>query len=281
MWTVSDKDFDQIKAWGLEENPFAALMDFDQVKVEQRWLNPEQQEAHAKYVSAREDYIKNKDFDNYYREAKKPIDRRRWEYLMKRKAWFITPLGWNKIAETGGKVVDLGCGDGDVVQRLANFVSDHWESQGITNKKLTIVGIDLNHSRVENANTLVKSPSEKITIEFVQGDAIGSPLKYDEGYFDFGLICGVLEILDDKQCTKFLNEATRIIKSGVYIEDLFERFPGGFPRDYLGKLLLERGFVVHEKAVVLSEPFSRDKLQDPKKLWPVLLDQNLWAERHG
>ena len=107
---------------GLEENPFAALMDFDQVKVEQRWLNPEQQEAHAKYVSAREDYIKNKDFDNYYREAKKPIDRRRWEYLMKRKAWFITPLGWNKIAETGGKVVDLGCGDGDVVQRLANFV---------------------------------------------------------------------------------------------------------------------------------------------------------------
>ena len=279
MWEVSKSDFNTIEKWGLEKDPFAAVKDFDLVKVEQRWLNPEQNATHAKYVAAREEYIQTQDFDNYYREAQKPIDRLRWEFLMKRKAWFITPLGWDRIAKHGGRVVDLGCGDGDVVQRLVDYVNDYWISNNIKNLELLIVGIDLNKSRVENAINLVESPRENIKVVFHQGDAIGDGLDFDDDYFDFGLTCGVLEILDDTQCSKFLDELSRIVKKGLYIEDLFEKFPGGFPRDYLGKLLLERGFLVNKRHILLSEPFDTKELQDPKKLWPVLLDQNLWADK--
>ena len=123
------------------------------------------------------------------------------------------------------------------------------------------------------------SPNENITFEFHVGDLVGAGLDYDEKSFDYSLCCGVLEILDDDQCAAFLNEMVRVTKSGIYIEDLFERFPGGHPRDNLGKLLYERGFVARDRHVVMSEPFDSEKLQDPKKLWPVLLVQNIWAER--
>lgn len=278
MWEASDEDFKKIENWGLRENPFAAVADFSQLKTEQRWLNPEQNEVYDRYVEARDDYIKNTDFDNYYREAEKPIDRRRWEYLMHRKAWFIMPVGWDRIARSGGKVIDLGCGDGDTVQRLIEFIEDLWEKEAINDVSVEIVGVDLNHSRIRNAEDHVVCKNPRIKVSFQQGDAIGEPLPFTDNYFDFSLCCGVFEILNDNQFIAFLKEMTRITSKGLYIEDLFERFPGGFPRDSLGKYLLENGFLVQERYVVMSEPFSTTELQDPKKLWPVLLDQNIWAE---
>ena len=39
------------------------------------------------------------------------------------------PLNWNKIANTGGYVVDLGCGDGDLVQNLIDFIESYWKKK--------------------------------------------------------------------------------------------------------------------------------------------------------
>jgi hypothetical protein len=102
---------------GLAANPFAAVDDFSAMKAELRWLNPENRKIYVDYVKRRIEYIAGKNFDSYYKTARKPIDRRRWEFLMQRKAWFIMPLGWDRIADGGGTVIDLGCGDGDTVQR--------------------------------------------------------------------------------------------------------------------------------------------------------------------
>lgn len=278
MWEASEDDFKKIESWGLKEDPFAAITDFSQLRTEHRWLNPEQNDVYDRYVASRNEYIKNADFDKYYREAEKPIDRRRWEYLMNRKAWFIMPVGWDRIARSGGKVIDLGCGDGDTVQRLIDFIEDFWKKNEINDVTVEIVGVDLNHSRIRNAENHVACENPRIKFSFQQGDAIGAPLPFADKNFDFSLCCGVFEILNDDQFNAFLREMTRITSKGLYIEDLFERFPGGFPRDSLGKSLLENSFLVKERHVILSEPFSTTELQDPKKLWPVLLDQNLWAE---
>ena len=35
-----------------------------------------------------------------------------------------------------------------------------------------------------------------------------------------------------------------------------------------------------KKEIVFSEPFSVDKLNDPKKLWPIVVDQNVWMQKH-
>lgn len=276
---LTDYDFSVIKSWNLDNDPFAAIKDFSSTKTERRWLAKDQNEVYQNYVSKRNNYILEKDFDNYYKKADKPIDYLRWKYLMLRKAWFIMPLGWTNIANKGGEIADFGCGDGDTVQRLIDFTNRYWIENNINDKKIHITGIDLNSSRIENAKKLVKSNNENITFEFHQGSFVGEKLKFPDQYFNSSLVTGVFEILDDDQFAYALNEITRVTSFGIYIEDLFEKFPGGYPRDTLGKSLYERDFLTKERHVIMSEPFSEESLQDPRKLWPNLLDQNIWAER--
>ena len=121
-----DSDFEIIKSWGLDIDPFAAVKDYSTLKTERRWLAKDQIKTYKEYIRKRNDYIESEDFDNYYKTAFKPIERIRWEYLMQRKAWFIMPLGWENIANEGGIVADLGCGDGDTIQRLINFTNEFW-----------------------------------------------------------------------------------------------------------------------------------------------------------
>ena len=280
MWYPEDKDFAAIRSWGLESDPFAAVADYSEMKSELRWLNADNRRVYVDYVKRRLEYIAGKNFDAYYKQARKPIDRRRWEYLMRRKAWFIMPLGWERIADAGGTVIDLGCGDGDTAQRLADFVWARWTATGAQGRKLHILGIDLNQSRVDNAKELVQSPSPDITFEFRQGDLM-SGLDCPDAAYDWGLITGVLEILEDDLCETFISESSRVVERGIYVEDLFEEFPGGYPRANLGELFERHGFVQKQRHVVLSEPFQVDRLSDPMRLWPMLLDQNLWLERNA
>jgi ubiquinone/menaquinone biosynthesis C-methylase UbiE len=279
MWDVTERDFEIISNWGLEKEPFKAVSEYSERKKELRWLNPENREVYVRYIHARLEYIQNKDFDNYYKSAKKPIDFLRWNYLMKRKAWFIMPLGWENIALYGNTVADVGCGDGDIVQRLIDFIDDYWNKHKIENRKLHIIGVDLNESRIENAKKHVHSKNPNISFEFFTWDVVGEGLKYSKGHFDYSITTGVLEILDDASCEKFLDEICRTTSKGIHIEDLFEKFPGGYPRDNIGELLEKREFKVKKRHVILSEPFDVDRLQDPLKLWPIMLDQNIWAEK--
>ena len=279
MWEVSDADFKEITSWGLTENPFKAVSDYSDLKKELRWLNQEHREAWEAYIYARMDYIGDKDFDDYYKNAEKPIDQRRWNYLMNRKAWYIMPLGWDIISSNSCRVVDIGCGDGDTVQRLINFINESWKLKNIENLKIEIVGTDLNFSRIENAKKLVKTINSNIVFEFIQADIISNGLDYENGYFDYAICTGVLEILNDQQCNSFINEMCRLTSKGIYIEDLYEKFPGGYPRD-LEVLFKPHKFYEEKIEIVFSEPFSVDKLNDPKKLWPIVVDQNVWMQKH-
>ncbi len=173
MWKVTERDFEEIKSWGLEQYPFRAVSDYSDLKATLRWLNPEHREVYTEYISKRLEYIQNKDFDDYYKKANKPIDRRRWEYLMLRKAWYIMPLGWEQMARSAEVVADMGCGDGDTTQRFIDFVNKKWQREGITDRKINVVGVDLNHSRVKNALCYVRSENPNITCEFHQRDVVG------------------------------------------------------------------------------------------------------------
>ena len=278
-WAPTKKDFEILDSLGLDKNPFQAVKDYSPLKTEQRWLLPEQQELYKKYIDDREGYIKDKDdYDDYYKKERKPIDKIRWEYLLKRKAWFITPLGWDNIAKNGGTVVDIGTGDGDTVQRLIDFTDAYWNKNNISDLKLHIVGLDLNESRVANAKNLVVSKNKNISFEFKQAN-LNEKQDYSSKEFDYALCTGVLEIIPDRFYKEFLAETLRIVGKGIYIEDLFERFPGGNPRDKLGKELLEYGFVTKKREIILSEPFDETGFKNKIKIWPCVLDQNLWLER--
>jgi 2-polyprenyl-3-methyl-5-hydroxy-6-metoxy-1,4-benzoquinol methylase len=174
MFDPKKKDFDTIARWGLKANPLKAIDDYSALKSELRWLNPYQRDAHLEYFRKREDYIQSKNFDHYYKTAEKPIDRRRWEYLKDRKAWFIPPLEWHRFAQKDvRRILDLGCGDGDVTQRIADCVAECWKKRKYKGHRLKIVGYDLNPSRIVNANRHCRSPHPLISFNFDVCDVIG------------------------------------------------------------------------------------------------------------
>lgn len=280
MWTPEPKDFETITAWQLDKNPLAAVDDYSDLKKELRWLNPEHRECHNAYFLKRLEYMEyTKNYDHYYKTAHKPIDRLRWEYLMARKAWYIMPLGWDNFAQ-GGRLIDVGCGDGDAIQRVIRFVERLWAEQGIIDRSLHILGFDLNRSRLENAKTLVTANNPKITFEFMNG-SMAEGVDFPDGHFDYAICTGVIEIIDDgPPLMKFMDEFCRIVKKGLFSEELVDKYPGGIPRVDLPEMLAERGFRVKTKHFIFTEPFNLYKVQDPMKIWPILVDQNLYAERY-
>lgn len=280
MWTPSPADFAAIASWGLKENPFAAVADYSDLKKELRWLNSDNREIYVEQIRKRLEYIEySKSFDQYYRKTDKPIDPTRWEYLLHRKAWFIMPLGWENFAAGSCRIVDLGCGDGDTVQRVIDWIAHHWHRDGVSDRRVHILGIDLNASRIANAQRLVRSAHPGITVEFQVGDAVSGALPFSVAHFDFAVVTGVLESLDTPAFDAFTDELCRITARGIYVEDLAEKLPGGYPRLDLRELLSRRGFNVSRHHFILTEPFDIARSRDPMRLWPVLLEQNLYAER--
>ena len=39
------------------------------------------------------------------------------------------------------------------------------------------------------------------------------------------------------------------------------------------------GFNIKKRHLIFTEPFKKNRLSDPKKIWPIVLDQNIWAEK--
>lgn len=280
MFNPQKHDFEAIESWGLKDNPLKAIDDFSPEKLQKRWENKHQQEAHAVYLKKREDYIQQKNFDHYYKTAEKPIDRHRWEYLKERKAWYILPLEWDRFAEKGVKrVLDLGCGDGDVTQRIADYIAGAWAKQGYKGHKLEIVGYDLNPSRIRNAQALCRSPHADISFHFDVCDAIGKGIPHPDRYFDYSATTGVLEILEDVPAEKYMAELCRVTDKGVYVEDLADEYPGGYPRDNFEELFNKQGFTLARHHWIMTEPFTQEGSLDPMKLWPNLKDQVMLAVR--
>jgi len=279
MINYSPKDIYKIKKWGMNKNPFVAINDFSFLKTELRWLNKDHIEVYKKYFNRRYKWTNNINFIKYYKYAQKPIDRKTWDYLRLRKSYYVMPLGWDKIAKNGGNVLDFGCGDGDITQNLIDFIIKYQKKNKIK-KKINIIGVDINKSRIENAKKFVYSSASNIKVNFIAKDLINDKLTIKNNFFNYCLCVGVFEILNDKNLLKLLTNLKKIVKKGIYIEDLFEKFPGGWPRDNLGHLLLQNNFLVKKRYVIFTEPFNKNKLSCPKKIWPIIIDQNIFAEKY-
>jgi len=273
MLKYNKRHFQIIKKWGLEKNPFRAIKDYSETKAEQRHLNKEWSKLYNRYIAKRIKWTEGRDHKKFYRKTyNKPIDKWTWEYLRKRKQYFQMPLGWKEIVITGGTIIDVGCGDGDLTQNFIDYAEKIINKKKLKSK-IYIYGIDINHSRIENAKKLVNTKSPNIKYKFESGDFVKKKI----GKFDYAFIAGVLEILNAKEFLNVVKKLETIVRKKIYIEDLMEQFPGGYPRYHISKYF--KDFVVEKKYVVFTEPLNLKKIEDPKKIWPVHIDQNLLLKR--
>jgi SAM-dependent methyltransferase len=248
-----------------------------------RWLKPAHLKMHYVYWSRRRKMAKSEtDMRAYYKQARMPIARATWEYLKLRKSWFIVPLHWDRLAAADStKILDAGCGDGDVTQRVAEAIEREWDAGRSPVHPIEIVGLDLSESRIENSKNLCKTKYKELTFNFQAQDLV-TRIEYPDNYFDYSLCTGVLEILDDTAAHNLVANLCRVTKKAIYIEDLYDRFPGGHPREDMDALFKPYGFKVVERHFQLTEPFSLFKIPDPcsqDMSWPVQMDQVFWAER--
>lgn len=278
MWIPTKNDFEIIKSWGLDKDPFKAIADYSKEKSELRWKNPEHIEAHKKYTETRIQMNCN-GFQQYYKNANRPLTHDRWYYNMIRKEWGIMPLGWDEIARDGLNIVDFGCGDGDTVQRIINFIDAYWKENSIKEKKIHIQGYDLGADRIENAKKFVRSTNPNISVDFQVANIIKNGLNRALKYYDYALVTGVIEILEGEEYEIFMDRICDYTGKGIFLVDLLDKFPGGYPRPDLSDDFIKRNFEIEERHIIFSEPFSSDHLNEPKKIFPILEKQNIWARR--
>ncbi len=271
------EDFAELETWGLVENPFEAIEDYSAEREQRRWKNVRHCRVHRETIEHTPPAFVG-DSQSYYRSLDRPIDRRKWEFLKRRKAWFHPPVGWNRFAapETA-RILDLGCGDGDVLERVAEFVAGRWTQAGHDGSPMELVGVDLNESRVRNARKLAESPHEKITLAFEQGDAT-EQLRFGDDFFDYTVMTGLLEILDEEAVEAILDEVSRVTAKGVYVRDLLDDYDGLYPRPRIPEMLSERGFEAVERHRLFEEPFTEQGSKDPLEVWPMNVHQVMFAE---
>jgi hypothetical protein len=271
-------DFQALEEWGLVADPMAAIDDYSDERAERRTDNARHQRAREEYVEGQSNAF-GADTQAYYREMDRPIDRTKWAYLKRRKAWFHPPVGWDRFAAPGvSRIVDLGCGDGDQTQRVADHVAACWLRADYDGFPLEIVGVDLNESRLANARRHTESPHDRITLRFERGDLLAG-LAYEDHFFDYALLNGVCELFDDDQFETVLAETGRLTARGLYVRDVLEDYPGVHPRPDLPAKLEQHGFETTAHHRVFEEPFVPDGTKDPLDIWPMNVNQVLAAER--
>jgi len=277
---IQNSELEEVASWGLNKKPFQAIEDYSDMKKELRWLNSEHRDLYFKAMLNRFQCLDNqKDFNKYYKDVQRSIHKSTWDYLLHRKSWYIMPLNWEKMAQEDSLIVDLGCGDGDTVQRIISYIDNYWETNGIDSKKIHIIGIELNQSRVDNANKFVTSNNPNISFEFICRDIVNEGIKFENDYFDYAVVTAVIESLPDDASHKLLGEISRTTKKGLYIEDILEDLPGGYPRENLDEWLKQYNFHVTQVYNVFTQPFDIERLRDPIKASPIMLVQNLWADK--
>lgn len=271
-------DFRELEEWGLIQNPMVAIADYSEDRAQRRWENDRHRRAYEEYKSDQSEAFIG-DPQAYYQSMDRPIDRTKWEFLKRRKAWFHPPVGWNSFATPGvSRVLDLGCGDGDVTQRVADHIAASWMQAGYDGFPMEIVGIDLNASRIRNARRHTKSPHEKITLRFEESDVLAG-LGFEDHFFDYTLLVGLLEIMDDARFSTVLEESSRLTARGMYVRDVLEDYPGLHPRPDLPSKLTEYGFTVESHNHVFEEPFTEEGSEDPLEVWPMNVNQVAFAVR--
>lgn len=282
MLDPKPEDYAQLERWPMVKDPLASIKQYRPIHRWLRWLKPSHVYMHYVYWTRRAKMAKPQaDMQDYYKQARIGLPRYKWEYLKLRKSWFIVPLRWDRFAQPDcTRLLDAGCGDGDVTQRIIHHIEQEWARSG-GGHPLEVTGVDLNPSRIENAKDLVQVTRPEIKLSFAVANAVEG-FTYPDQYFDYAANTGVLEILSDEAAADFVKNLCRVVKKGIFVEDLADRYPGGFPREDLGRLFEPHGFKVVEHHWQLTEPFSLFSQPDPcyrEMTWPVQRDQVLWLER--
>jgi ubiquinone/menaquinone biosynthesis C-methylase UbiE len=98
------------------------------------------------------------------------------------------------------RVVDMGCGTGELTAFIADILGDDSE----------VVGVDPLRERI----TIARNKHSRENLTFIHGDSSSRFPHYNEAYYDLYFSNFVVQWLDPREKEIFLNTAFRILKPG-------------------------------------------------------------------
>ncbi|MGC4086778.1 MAG: class I SAM-dependent methyltransferase [Polyangiaceae bacterium] len=156
------------------------------------------------------------DWDGIYHAPAGSV-RARFNRRFRRAVWARMAIAlWEYPSQSGGSVLDVGCGTGELGIRLAQ--------RGAAR----VLGIDLANNMVETARVRAAKAGVEQRCEFVQGDFLESDLGNES--FDLVVALGVLDYVSD--ATRLLERMWRACR-GTLVVSLPHSRP---PRSWLRRL---------------------------------------------
>lgn len=136
-------------------------------------------------------YSKTRDWSGLY---SLPATSLNWSFLIRKQR--VLEL----INESGGKILDIGCGPGVMISEL---LDKHYE----------YFGIDISNEMIEEAKIKFINPALTSKVHLRVADA--TYMDYPDGYFDGAIGMGLLEYFSIPQ--KLTEEINRVLKPGGFL----------------------------------------------------------------
>ena len=155
---------------------------------------------------------------------------------------------FDKYPQQKYTIADLGCGDGDMLRKIAKYCQ-------IKNIHVQLTGIDLNPKSISLAKELSKGFSE---ISFVQMDILN--LNSKKIKFDVITITLTMHHFSNKEIMAFLNHFIKISNLGWVVNDLqrswlavtlFKAFSSIFMKTYIAR---------HDGTISIKRAFTKKEL---------------------
>ncbi len=104
--------------------------------------------------------------------------------------------------DTGEMILEIGCGTGQAIVKMAELVSQSGK----------VFGIDISNGMLNVAQARVRKMGAGDQVTLICGD--GMQLPFDDGYFDGILISFTLELFDSPEIPLLLAECKRCLRTG-------------------------------------------------------------------
>ena len=151
-------------------------------------------------------------------------------------------------AETTLTVIDLGCGGGDNLRKIANWCSKK-------SIRVRLIGIDGNLNILDYA--LSKNTSS-IAVEYVQADILSSD--FELPYCDILLSSHFVYHISDAKLVQFLKRAKTRVKHHIIFSEL-ERNSLAYSLFKMGSLFMPfTKMVKHDGALAIQRAFTKEEL---------------------
>jgi SAM-dependent methyltransferase len=156
-------------------------------------------------------------------------------------SWLDELVASRPLTDRPLRIVDVGCGYGDMLRRVSRWAT----KRGIS---VALTGIDLNPNAIRAAR---EATSSKLEIDWVVGDALAHPI----GETDVVLSALLTHHLPDAEIVRFLSWMEATCRLGWFINDLHRKpIPYHFFRFWARFWKLHR-FVRHDGPVSIRRSF--------------------------